>query len=63
MGVFPVYRVGMGKDRKNSGIVIKIRLGNRKRTRQNSGIVGNFPQGERKHLPVHETFSTAASVI
>jgi hypothetical protein len=28
-----------------------------KRPEKNSGMVGNFPQGERKHLPVHGTFS------
>jgi hypothetical protein len=28
---------------------------------KNSGMVGYFPQGERKGLAVHGTFSTAAS--
>ncbi len=35
----------------------------RKRAGKNSGFVGNFPQGERKRLPVHGTFNTAASVV
>jgi hypothetical protein len=64
MGAFPVYRVVMGKRPEKFRHGLKnpaMEMG--KRTRKNSGIVGNFPQRERKHLPVHETFITAASVV
>ncbi len=37
--------------------------GNRKTAGKNSGLVGNSSQGERKRLPVHETFSTATSIV
>ncbi len=47
MGVFPVYTVEQGREYDW----------------KNSCIVGNFPQGEEKHLPVHENFSTSASVV
>jgi hypothetical protein len=52
MGVFLVYRVGMGRMTWWK----KFRRGNGKTAAKNSGMVGNFPQGERKRLPVHEHF-------
>jgi hypothetical protein len=30
---------------------------------KNSGMVGNFPQWEKKRLPLHGSFSTAAPVV
>ncbi len=36
--------------------------GNRKTAGKNSGMVGNFPP-EKKSLPLHGTYSTAASVV
>ncbi len=37
--------------------------GNRKTVGKNSAILGNFPQWEKKGLPLHGSFSTAASVL
>jgi hypothetical protein len=37
--------------------------GNRKTARKNSAMVGNFPQREKKSLPLHGSFSTAAPVL
>ncbi len=37
--------------------------GNRKTAGKNSAMVGNFPQWEKKSLPLHGSFSTAASVL
>jgi hypothetical protein len=37
--------------------------GNRKTVGKNSAMVGNFPQREKKSLPLHGSFSTAASVL
>jgi hypothetical protein len=37
--------------------------GNRKTTGKNSAMVGNFPQWEKKSLPWHGSFSTAAPVL
>ncbi len=37
--------------------------GNRKTAGKNSAMVGNFPQGEKKSLPLHGSFSTAAPVL
>ncbi len=37
--------------------------GNRKTARKNSAMVGNFPQWEKKSLPLHGSFSTAAPVL
>ncbi len=34
-----------------------------KTVRKNPGMVRNFPQRERKRLPVYGTFSTVASVV
>jgi hypothetical protein len=38
-------------------------LGNRKLAGKNSGMVGNFPQCEKKGLPLHGSFSTAAPIV
>ncbi len=37
--------------------------GNRKTAGKNSAMVGNFPQWEKKSLPLHGSFSTAAPVL
>ncbi len=37
--------------------------GNRKTAGKNSALVGNFPQWEKKSLPLHGSFSTAAPVL
>ncbi len=37
--------------------------GNRKTARKNSAVVGNFPQLEKRSLPLHRSFSTAAPVL
>ncbi len=36
---------------------------NRKTAGKNSAMVGNFPQWEKKSLPLHGSFSTAAPVL
>jgi hypothetical protein len=38
-------------------------LGNRNTVGKNSGMLGNFPQWEKKGLPLHGSFSTAAPVV
>jgi hypothetical protein len=38
-------------------------LRNRRTAGKNSGMVGNFPQWEKKRLPLHGSFSTAAPVV
>jgi hypothetical protein len=38
-------------------------LGNRKLAGKKSGMVGNFPQWEKKGLPLHGSFSTTAPII
>jgi hypothetical protein len=38
-------------------------LGNRKMARKNSDMVGNFPPWEKKRLPLHGVFCTAAPVV
>ncbi len=37
--------------------------GNRKTAGKNSAMVGNFPQWEIKSLPLHGSFSTAATIL
>jgi hypothetical protein len=37
--------------------------GNRKTAGKNSAMVGKFPQWEKKSLPLHGSFSTAAPVL
>ncbi len=37
--------------------------GNRKTAGKNSAMVGNFPQWEKKSLPLHGSFSIAAPVL
>jgi hypothetical protein len=37
--------------------------GNRKTVAKNSAMVGNFPRWEKKSLPLHGSFSTAAPVL
>jgi hypothetical protein len=37
--------------------------GNRKTVGKNSAMVGNFPEWEKKSLPLHGSFSTAAPVL
>ena len=37
--------------------------GNRKTAGKNLAMVGNFPQWEKKSLPLHGSFSTAAPVL
>jgi hypothetical protein len=37
-------------------------LGNRKLAGKKSGMVGNFPQWEKKGLPLHGSFSTTAPI-
>ncbi len=37
--------------------------GNRKTAGKNSAMVGNFPLWEKKSLPLHGSFSTAAPVL
>jgi hypothetical protein len=37
--------------------------GNRKTAWKNSAMVGNFPQWEKRSLPLHGSFSTAAPVL